>query len=78
MISQTLMDKLRQLRLPAFREGLREQTSNPHYAELAFEERLLLLVEMECTRRLDCFASDEIGQMGIQNKLLSQAHTSVV
>ena len=53
MISQTLMDKLRQLRLPAFREGLREQVSNPHYAELTFEERLLLLVEMECTRRLD-------------------------
>jgi DNA replication protein DnaC len=53
MISQTLMDKLRQLHLPAFREGLCEQTSNPHYAELAFEERLLLLVEMECTRRLD-------------------------
>ena len=26
----------------------------------------------------DCFASDEIGQMGIQNKLLSQAPTSVV
>jgi hypothetical protein len=43
MISQTLMDKLRQLRLPAFREGLREQASNPHYAELAFEKRLLLL-----------------------------------
>lgn len=53
MISQTLMDKLRQLRLPAFREGLLEQLSNPHYAELAFEERLLLLVEMECSRRLD-------------------------
>ena len=53
MISQTLMDKLRQLRLPAFREGLREQASNTHYAELAFEERLLLLVDMECTRRLD-------------------------
>lgn len=53
MISQTLMDKLRQLRLPAFREGLHEQASNPHYAELTFEERLLLLVDMECTRRLD-------------------------
>jgi DNA replication protein DnaC len=53
MISQTLMDKLSQLRLPAFREGLREQASNPHYAELTFEERLLLLVDMECTRRLD-------------------------
>jgi DNA replication protein DnaC len=32
---------------------LREQASNPHYAELTFEERLLLLVDMECTRRLD-------------------------
>jgi DNA replication protein DnaC len=53
MISQTLMDKLRQLRLPALREGLHEQASNPHYAELTFEERLLLLVDMECTRRLD-------------------------
>lgn len=53
MISQTLMDKLQQLRLPAFRDGLQEQLSNPHYAELSFEERLLLLVDMECSRRLD-------------------------
>lgn len=53
MISQTLMDKLLQLRLPAFREGLRQQMENPHYAELSFEERLILLVDMECTRRLD-------------------------
>jgi DNA replication protein DnaC len=53
MISQTLMDKLLQLRLPAFRDGLREQLSNPQYAELSFEERLLLLVDLECTRRLD-------------------------
>jgi len=53
MISPTLMDKLTQLRLPAFRDGLREQSANPHYAELPFEERLLLLVELECNRRLD-------------------------
>jgi DNA replication protein DnaC len=53
MISQTLMDKLLQLRLPAFREGLRQQMENPQYGELSFEERLLLLVDMECTRRLD-------------------------
>jgi DNA replication protein DnaC len=53
MISQTLMEKLLQLRLPAFRDGLREQISNPQYAQLAFEERLLLLVDLECTRRLD-------------------------
>jgi len=53
MISPTLMDKLTRLRLPAFRDGLREQCANPHYAELPFEERLLLLVELECNRRLD-------------------------
>lgn len=53
MISPTLMDKLQQLRLPAFRDGLREQQFNPQYAELSFEERLLLLVDMECARRLD-------------------------
>jgi DNA replication protein DnaC len=51
MISQTLLDKLLELRLTAFREGLREQSSNPHYADLSFEERLLLLVDLECTRR---------------------------
>ena len=53
MISQTLMDKLLQLRLPAFRDGLREQISNPQYAQLSFEDRLLLLVDLECTRRLN-------------------------
>jgi len=41
------------MRLPAFREGLREQTTNPQYATLSFEERLLLLVELEYTRRTD-------------------------
>ena len=51
MISQTLLDKLLELRLPTFREGLREQSSNPHYADLSFEERLLLLVDLECTHR---------------------------
>lgn len=50
---QTLLDKLIQLRLPAFREGLLEQLSNPKYADLAFEERLALLVDRECTGRTD-------------------------
>lgn len=53
MISQTLLEKLLELRLPAFREGLREQASNPQYATLSFEERLLLLVELEHSRRTD-------------------------
>jgi len=32
---------------------LREQISNPQYAQLSFEDRLLLLVDLECNRRLD-------------------------
>jgi hypothetical protein len=34
MISQTLSEKLLQLRLTTFREGLREQSANPHYADV--------------------------------------------
>jgi DNA replication protein DnaC len=52
MSDTVLFDKLLHLRLPAFREGLREQQANPKYAELSFEERLALLVDQECTRRL--------------------------
>jgi DNA replication protein DnaC len=51
MLIQPLLDKLIQLRLPAFRDGLQEQLNNPKYAELTFEERLALLVDQECTRR---------------------------
>ena len=53
MSSQILFDKLLTLRLPAFREGLRQQISSPQYADLSFEERLLLLVDLEFTRRSD-------------------------
>lgn len=51
MNDTALFDKLLRLRLPAFREGLREQQANPKYAELSFEERLGLLADQECTRR---------------------------
>ena len=51
MLIQPLLDKLIQLRLPAFRDGLREQLNNPQYADLSFEERLALLVDRECTNR---------------------------
>jgi DNA replication protein DnaC len=53
MLKQPLFDKLLQLRLPAFRDGLREQQDNPQYAALPFEERLALLVDQECLRRHD-------------------------
>jgi len=51
MNDTVLFDKLLRLRLPAFREGLREQQANPKFAELSFEERLALLVDQECIRR---------------------------
>ena len=49
MILQTLLEKLLYLRLTAFRKGLQEQVGNSRYADLPFEERLLLLVDLECT-----------------------------
>jgi len=51
MTTQALYDKLLELRLPAFRQALREQEENPKYAELSFDERLVLLVDHECTQR---------------------------
>lgn len=53
MLIQPLIDKLIQLHLPAFRDGLQEQLNNPKYAQLTFEERLALLVDLEVTRRHD-------------------------
>ena len=51
MLTQPLLDKLTQLRLPAFRAALEEQLHNPQYTELPFEARLGLLVDRECIRR---------------------------
>jgi len=45
------MQKLTRLRLPGFREGLEQQWESPHYSELSFEERLGMLVDLECARR---------------------------
>ena len=51
MLTQPLFDKLSQLRLSAFRAALEDQMHSPHYAELSFEERLGLLVDIETTHR---------------------------
>lgn len=51
MLTQPLLDKLSQLRLSGFRAALEEQLTSPHYAELSFEERLGLLIDVEVTRR---------------------------
>ena len=51
MLLQPLMDKLTQLHLPAFRKGIEEQITNPHYADLPFDERLSMLVDQELLQR---------------------------
>jgi len=51
MLTQPLLDKLSQLRLPAFRAALEEQLHNPQYVDLPFEDRLGLLIDRECIRR---------------------------
>ena len=53
MTEAVLFDRLTKLRLPAYRDGLREQQNNPQYLEMTFEERQALLVDQECTRRHD-------------------------
>lgn len=51
MLTQPLLDKLSQLKLSGFRRALAEQLQQPDYADLAFEERLGLLLDVEVTRR---------------------------
>jgi len=51
MLTQPLLEKLSALKLSGFRTALEEQSLNPQYAELSFEERLSLLVDVETTRR---------------------------
>ena len=41
MLLQPLMDKLTLLHLPAFRKGIEEQITNPKYADLSFDDRLV-------------------------------------
>jgi DNA replication protein DnaC len=39
------------LHLPAFRKGIEEQIANPRYADLTFEDRLSILVDLEILQR---------------------------
>ncbi|MFW6147975.1 MAG: ATP-binding protein, partial [Thermodesulfobacteriota bacterium] len=47
MLNQPLFDKLSALKLTGMHEGLREQTENPQYRKLTFEERFGLLLDRE-------------------------------
>jgi DNA replication protein DnaC len=50
-MQQQTIQRLHQLRLPGFVEGLVEQEQSKHYGDLPFEERLGFLVEKEHLRR---------------------------
>jgi len=53
MLTQPVHEQLTRLGLTGFRAALEAQHLNPQYAELTFEERLGLLLDVECTRRAD-------------------------
>ena len=66
MLTQPLLDKLTQLRMPAFRAALEEQLGNPQYADLSFEDRLGLLVDQECTHRDSNRLQRRLNAAGLQ------------
>jgi DNA replication protein DnaC len=51
MLTQATIDKLRTLKLFALAEALQRQLGSSPHAALSFEERLGLLVDIECTAR---------------------------
>jgi DNA replication protein DnaC len=51
MLAHATVDKLSALRLPAMAEAFQRQLGNPEFAELAFEDRVGLLVDAEWTHR---------------------------
>lgn len=50
-MQQQTIERLYQLRLPGFVEGLAEQEQSKHYKDMSFDERLGFLAEKECLRR---------------------------
>src|ERR1035437_6705440 len=51
MLTNTTIEGLKSLRLPAMASGLLEQREHPDYTGLSFEERLGLLVDRELLQR---------------------------
>ena len=68
MSLQMLYNQLLELRLPAFCQALREQQSNPRYAELTFEDRLALLVDRAFKR---IGLAERTGRGGFQTWFLA-------
>jgi DNA replication protein DnaC len=75
MLIEPTLDKLRALRLDAFAAAWTEQHKNPELAELAFDERLGLLVDAECLAG----ENKRLGRLPKEAKLrLSQASVEAI
>src|SRR5665213_1082684 len=51
VLTHTTNEELKTLRLPAMAQGLVEQREHPDYANVSFEDRLGLLVDLELLQR---------------------------
>jgi DNA replication protein DnaC len=51
MLNATTINKLNEMRLTAMADALREQIQKPEYANLTFEERIGLIIDVEWARR---------------------------
>lgn len=66
MSNCTMLEQLRDLRLPGFIEGLAEQRTSSRYHELPFDERLAMLVDREVLRRTNARLQNRIKNARIR------------
>jgi DNA replication protein DnaC len=67
LIHQT-MEKLAQMKLQGFLDGLREQLESPRYGDLSFEERLGLIVDREYLLRENRRLTRRLQETRLKNK----------
>lgn len=72
MNENVMIEQLRELRLSGFLDSINEQRTSSRYAELPFEERLLLLLDRECLRR-----SNERLQRRLKNAAIRQSAANI-
>jgi len=73
MLIQPTLDKLRQMRLYGMLAGLDEQSENPEYQKLSFEERLGFLVDLEWTQRKEKRLASRIRMARFRQKALMES-----
>ncbi len=73
MLIQPTMDKLREMRLYGMLAGLEEQSENPEYGKLSFEERLGFLIDREWTERRDKRLAARIRKARFREKAVMES-----